>query len=76
MPSRTTTWIARGLGLLALGLLAAGWSIAGIDAGGGLFDLPRIDRIVGHLVDRLVQAVGVVLEQAHDISPSSDPSSF
>ena len=29
MPSRTTTWIARGLGLLALGLLAAGWWISG-----------------------------------------------
>ena len=38
MPSRTTTWIARGLGLLALGLLAAGWWISGtVDFGSDLF---------------------------------------
>jgi hypothetical protein len=36
MPS--TTWIARGLGLLALALLVAGWSISGTgDAGSDLF---------------------------------------
>src|SRR3954463_605961 len=38
MSSRTTTWIARGLGMLALGLLAAGWWIAGsVDFGSALF---------------------------------------
>ena len=38
MPSRTTTWIARGLGLLGLGLLAAGWWISGTgNAGADLF---------------------------------------
>jgi hypothetical protein len=37
MPSRTTTWIARCLGLLALGLLVAGWGLTGVSAGSGLF---------------------------------------
>jgi hypothetical protein len=38
MPSRTTTWIARGLGLLGLALLAAGWWISGtVDFGSDLF---------------------------------------
>jgi hypothetical protein len=38
MPSRTTTWIARGLGLLGLGLLASGWWISGtVDVGSDLF---------------------------------------
>src|SRR3954462_5898740 len=38
MPSRTTTWIARAVGLLALGLLAAGWSISGVgEVGSGVF---------------------------------------
>ena len=53
MTSRTTTWIARGLGLLGLGLLASGWWISGaVDFGGGLFTsaLAVVFSAVGVLV--------------------------
>jgi MFS family permease len=52
MPSRTTTWIARSLGLLALALLVAGWSLSGISAGSGLFTsaLAVVFTAVGVLV--------------------------
>src|SRR5690349_8100029 len=52
MPSRTTTWIARSLGLLALALLVAGWSLSSISAGSGLFTsaLAVVFTAVGVLV--------------------------
>ncbi len=48
----------------------------GPDAGGGGLDLARIDRIVGHLGDGVVQEVVILREKAHEKAPSSDPSSF
>jgi MFS family permease len=57
MPSRTTTWIARGLGLLGLGLLAAGWWISGsVDFGSDLF----ISALVV-----VFSAVGVLVASRH-----------
>ena len=57
MSSRTTTWIARGLGLLALGLLAAGWSISGV----GDF---RSDVFISALAV-VFSAVGVLVASRH-----------
>src|SRR4051794_5446687 len=50
--SARTTWTARALGLLALGLLGAGWALSGVHASAGLFTsaLAVVFSAVGVLV--------------------------